>query len=191
MIANKLMVAAVGLMLGASVAAQTQAIKTEIPKTELSLYIKEQCASLARGGRCSVSFVQVPTGTAPSGDIQQQCAPGWLAHVMAERGTVEKGGVNRGQAVACGHEQAEQAIRALLLACDQQTMGICGDANYVDIKWGFWSGEGESLARLPMDQSLPIEQLPQAQACASDVPLQESASCPPSAAVTLRNSGLR
>lgn len=189
MIANKVTLAALGLVLATGATAQTQL--TEIPKTELALYIKEQCASLSRGGRCSVSFVQVPTGTPPSGNIQQQCAPGWVAHVMAERGTVEKGGVNRGQAVACGHEQAEQAIRAVLLACDQQTMGICGDANYVDIKWGYWSGAGEPLTGLPMDQTLPIEQLPEAQACASVVPLEESAACPPAAAVTLRNSGLR
>jgi hypothetical protein len=189
MIAIRLSTGLAALFVAMTAMAQTTV--SEIPETALSLYIKEQCASLSGGGRCSVSFVQVSTGTLPSGNVQQQCAPGWLAHVMAERGTVEKGGVNRGQAVVCGHEQPEQAIRALLLACDQQTFGICGDASYVDIKWGHWSGEGAALTKLPMDQSLPIEQLPEAQFCESVVPLEESDRCPPLAAVTLRNTGLR
>jgi len=180
-------VALVGFSLVAGASAQT----TEIPQTTLSLYIAQECASMSRGGRCSVYFVQMPAGQLPTQSVEQRCAPGWLAHVSAERGTVERGGVNRGQAVVCGHEQPESAIRALLVACDAQTFGICSDANYVNVTWAYWSGEGDDLQQLPMGQALPIGQLPDALQCESVVPLAESAACPPQAAVMLRNNGLR
>ncbi len=177
--------------LAASLAVGATTEVTEIPETTLSLYIAQECASMARGGRCAVYFVQMPAGRLPSQSVEQRCAPGWLAHVSAERGTVEKGGVNRGQAVVCGHQEPESAIRALLRACDAQTFGICSDANYVDIKWAYWSGEGEQLQQLPMGQRLMIEQLPDALQCESVVPLAEGMACSPEAAVLLRNSGLR
>jgi len=159
--------------------------------TDLSLYITQQCKPLSQGGRCRLLFVQVPAGLTPTSEVSQTCAPGWLAHVTAERGTVEKGGVNRGQAVVCGHTEAEAAIRAAMVSCDEQTFGICQDADYINIQWAFWSGQGDALTRLPMDEPLNLERLPQAQQCASAVPLVESASCQPAAAVLLRQSGLR
>jgi hypothetical protein len=158
---------------------------------ELSLYIAEQCQPLAQGARCRLGFVQVPIGRQPTGNISQTCAPGWLVHVTAERGTVERGGVNRGAAAACGHADAQAAIRQALTSCDEQTFGICQDADHIDIQWAYWSGADDALNALAMNAPLPIEQLPQARQCTSVVPLVESASCPPAAAVLLRQSGLR
>ncbi|HEY7804478.1 MAG TPA: hypothetical protein VIC30_08615 [Orrella sp.] len=188
-------VLAVGIVFAAMAQTQTaQAQSTRAQTTdtsELSLYIVEQCASLSQGGRCRLEFVQVPTGLTPTAKVSQTCAPGWLVHLTAERGTVEKGGINRGQAVVCGHTDPESAIRSAMIACDEQTFGICQDADYVNVQWGFWSGDDAALMKLVMDEPLPIEQLPKAQQCASAVPLVESASCPPTAAVLLRQSGLR
>lgn len=175
------------LILGATAFAQN----TTMPKTDLSLYIVQGCVSMSQGGRCSLSFVQTPHGKSASGDVTEVCAPGWLAHVTAERGTVEKGGVNRGQAVVCGHTEPAQALRALFVACDEQTLGICRHANHVNVQWAYWSGNEPALKSLPMDTPLQIEQLPQAQQCASVVPLVESVGCPPEAAVLLRQTGLR
>jgi len=158
----------------------------------LALFITQQCAPTSRGGRCTLSFVQVRSGERPvAGTVQQTCAPGWVARVAAERGTVEKGGVNRGEAVVCGYEEPTAALRALLQTCDEQTLGICRDANQVNIQWAFWSPENPSLQMLPMNAALPVNRLPQAQACESPVPLVESASCPPTTAVQLRLVGLR
>ena len=171
---------------GATVQAQSNT-----PATDLSLYIVQQCASLSKGGRCALSFVQTPAGMTATGDVTQTCSPGWLAHVTAERGTVEKGGVNRGQAVVCGHTEPANALRALFVACDEQTLGICRDANHVNVQWAYWSGDAAALKQLPMDEPLQIEQLPQAQQCASVVPIVESVGCPPQAAVLLRQNGLR
>lgn len=171
---------------GASVQAQTSTATTD-----LSLFIVQQCASMSTGGRCNLSFVQTPAGMTASGDVTQTCAPGWLAHVTAERGTVEKGGVNRGQAVVCGHTEPANALRALFVACNEQTLGICRDANHVNVQWAYWSGDEPALKQLPMDTALQIEQLPKAQQCASVVPLVESVSCSPEAAVLLRQTGLR
>ena len=176
------------ILAGFGATAQAQ---SRVPATDLSLYIVQQCASLSQGGRCSVSFVQTPAGMAATGDVAQTCSPGWLAHVTAERGTVEKGGVNRGQAVVCGHTEPANALRALFVACDEQTLGICRDANHVNVQWAYWSGDDASLKQLPMDTPLQIEQLPQAQQCASVVPIVESVGCPPQAAVLLRQNGLR
>lgn len=158
---------------------------------ELSLFIMEQCQPLAQRGRCELAFVQVPVGTQPTGKVSQTCASGWLAHVTAERGTVERGGVNRGQAVVCGHVDAQAAIRGALAVCDAQTFGICQDADHVDIQWAYWSATDKTLRKLAINTPLPIVQLPEAAQCASVVPLVESASCPPAAAVLLRRSGLR
>ncbi|MCD8494436.1 MAG: hypothetical protein LRY53_04400 [Burkholderiaceae bacterium] len=171
---------------GATAHAQSSAVATD-----LSLYIVQHCASMSKGGRCNLSFVQTPTGMTASGDVTQTCSPGWLAHVTAERGTVEKGGVNRGQAVVCGHTEPANALRALFVSCNEQTLGICRDANHVNVQWAYWSGDDAALKRLPMDSALQIEQLPQAQQCASVVPLVESVSCSPEAAVLLRQTGLR
>ena len=178
---------ALGLLLSVSAHAQN----TAGTPTGLSLYITEQCQPLSQGGRCRLVFIQVPAGMTPTSEVNQTCAPGWLAHVTAERGTVERGGVNRGQAVVCGHTEVEAAIRAAMVSCDEQTFGICQDADYVNIQWAYWSGEDAALTGLPMDEPLNLEQLPQTQQCASAVPLVESASCRPAAAVLLRQSGLR
>jgi hypothetical protein len=79
----------------------------------------------------------------------------------------------------------------LLIACDTQSLGICQDANDIDIRWAFWSPSEPDVQALPRNQVLAIEQLPQAASCQSPVPLVESSTCPPQAAVLLRQSGLR
>jgi hypothetical protein len=83
------------------------------------------------------------------------------------------------------------AIRAVLKACDEQTLGICQDANDVNIQWAQWMANDPTLQTLPMNEVLPIERLPQAQRCESVVPLAESGQCPAPAAVLLRSAGLR
>jgi hypothetical protein len=158
---------------------------------ELVLSITQTCQPMSRGGRCSLSFVQTTQGQQPIGDVQQSCAPGWLAHITALRGTVEKGGVNRAQAVVCGHTQPQAAIRALLIVCDEQSLGICQDANDVDVRWAYWSPDEAQVQGLPRNQALSLEQLPRAARCQSPVPIIESSSCAPEAAVLLRQSGLR
>jgi hypothetical protein len=189
MIMNKFGLFGVSVVLGMGVA--THAQTSVVPTADLSLFIVQECASLAKGGRCGVAFVQMPAGMKATGDITQTCSPGWLAHVTAERGTVEKGGVNRGQAVVCGHIEPAQALRALFVACNEQTLGMCRDADHVNVQWAYWSGDDVALKQLPMDTPLQIEQLPQASQCASVVPLVESVSCSPQAAVLLRQTGLR
>jgi hypothetical protein len=158
---------------------------------DLALYITQVCQPMSRGGRCTLSFVQTLQGQTPMGDAQKACAPGWLAHITASRGNVEKGGINRSQAVVCGHTDPKATIRALLIACDTQSLGICQDANDIDIRWAFWSPSEPDVQALPRNQALAIEQLPQAASCQSPVPLVESSTCPPQAAVLLRQSGLR
>jgi len=183
-----LLVGATQVPVQAQSAAQAQQSSATAP---LLLFITQHCTALSKGGRCSLSFEQVRPGTKPSGTVQTACSAGWLAHVSAQRGTVESGGVNRGQAVVCGHPDPVSAIRAVLKACDEQTLGICQDANYVNIQWAQWMANDPKLQTLPMNEALPIERLPQAQRCESVVPLTESSQCPAPAAVLLRNAGLR
>lgn len=158
---------------------------------DLVLSIMQVCKPMSRGGRCTLSFVQTLEGQAPVGDVQQGCAPGWLAQITALRGSVEKGGINRGQAVVCGYSEPEAAIRALMIACDAQSLGICQDANNVNIHWAHWSPDNTELEALPRNQPLALGQLPQSASCLSPVPLVESSACLPQAAVLLRQSGLR
>jgi hypothetical protein len=158
---------------------------------DLVLSITQVCKPMPRGGRCALSFVQTLRGQAPIGDVTQSCAPGWLAHITASRGSVEKGGINRSQAVVCGHIDPKAAIRALLIACDTQSLGICQDANDIDIRWAFWSPSETAMQALPRNQVLAIEQLPQAARCQTPVPLIESSTCSAQSAVLLRQSGLR
>lgn len=158
---------------------------------DLALFITQVCQPMSRGGRCTLSFVQTLAGQAPIGDATQRCASGWLAHITASRGSVEKGGVNRSQAMVCGHTDPSTAVRAMMIACDTQSLGICQDANDVDIRWAYWSPDDAQTKTLPRNQTLSLEQLPQAARCQSPVPLVESSTCSPQAAVLLRQSGLR
>lgn len=187
---NGLVLATLG-SLGAIFSAGSQAQTAANNEAALSLFIVQQCASLATGGRCAVGFVQAPVDANPPAQVEQTCSPGWVAHITAERGTVESGGINRGQAAVCGHGDPGQALRALLAACNAQTLGICQNANHVNVQWAMWSGTGSALKALPMNAALNLDQLPQAAQCASVVPLVESVSCPAPAAALLRNAGLR
>jgi hypothetical protein len=168
--------------------AMAQAVQAPVKQ---SLYVVQQCASLSQGGRCQLSFVQMPQEAKPSEDIERTCATGWLARITAQRGTVERGGINRGQAVVCGYAEPAIAIRGLLLACDEQTLGICQDANQIDVQWAYWSDVDPAIAALASDQPLALNQLPQYHQCVSAVPIQESQQCPPEAAVLLRSNGMR
>jgi len=167
------------------------AAETNKDGPDLVLSIAQTCEPISKGGRCSLEFVQTLSGQPVAGDVQQQCAPGWLAHITAMRGSVEKGGINRGQAVVCGYPTPQEAIRGLMIACDKETQGICSDANDVNVQWAYWSPELSQIQALARNQSLALSNLPKSTRCMSPVPLQESTSCPPQAAVTLRQSGLR
>lgn len=167
------------------------AAQTNQPTADLVLSITQTCDPISKGGRCSLAFVQTLGGQTATGDVQERCAPGWLARITALRGSVEKGGVNRGQAVVCGHSTPQQAIRSLMIACDDQTQGICSDANDVNVQWAHWSPASSQIQALPRNQPFSLSQLPQVARCVSPVPLLESGTCPPQAAVVLRQSGLR
>ena len=170
----------------AMVAAQTTA-----PTPDLTLSIAQTCAPIAKGGRCTLGFVQTMGDALVESDVQERCAPGWVASIKALRGSVEKGGVNRGQALVCGHASPQEAIRSLMRTCDEKTNGICSDANDVTVQWALWSPTSDQIRTLPRNQPLALSQFEQAARCQSPVPLVESADCPPQAAVLLRQSGLR
>jgi hypothetical protein len=157
----------------------------------LTLSIAKTCAPISKGGRCSLTLIQTTRGQLVGGDVQERCAPGWVARITALRGSVEKGGINRGQALVCGHASPQEAIRSLMLRCDEETGGICSDANDVNVQWALWSPTSDQIRTLPRNQSLALSQFEQTVSCLSPVPLVESADCPPQAAVVLRQSGLR
>lgn len=178
---------AIGLLLpSAMVSAQTKT-----PTPELTLSIAQTCAPMNKGGRCSLNFIQTMGDPLVENDVQERCAPGWVASITALRGSVEKGGINRGQAMVCGYTSPQEAIRGLMRTCDENTRGICSDANDVTVQWGFWSSTSDQIQALPRNQPLSISQFEQATRCQSPVPLVESVDCPPQAAVVLRQSGLR
>lgn len=181
---------AVAMSLGAigSVQAQTAAPQAS---DGLSLYIVQFCKPLAEGGRCELSLVQTRASDPPPQNVQTSCAPGWVVHFMAERGTVEQGGVNRGASIVCGYEQANAALRAAIQTCDEQAMGICSGANQIDVQWAQWTPVSPAVQHLGLNRPIAINRLPQSQSCRSGIPVQESDRCTPVAAVTLRSAGVR
>lgn len=156
----------------------------------VALYIVESCKSAAQGGRCSLGLVQVPKGVVPPANTQTTCAPGWIVHFIAEQGTVEKGGINRGASLVCGYQDAQAALRAAIQNCNERTFVVCNAANQITVNWARW--DGKSLTgQPPTSVAVTLDQFPGALSCTSSLPIQESAQCGPAAAVQLRNAGLR
>ena len=175
------------LSLGVLGTAQAQ----QAVSAESKLYIVQECQQMAKGGRCSLALFQAGAGSPAPQNVQTTCAPGWVVHFKAEQGSVEKGGINRGASVVCGYQDAQSALRAAIKACDESAFGICSSANNVTVHWGQWSANAPGFQQPGAGQSIAVSQLPGAVSCSSAIPLQETAQCPPAAAVQLRQAGVR
>ncbi len=175
------------LSLGAAGTARAQSVAS----AESTLYIVQECQPVAKGGRCTLALSRTTAGSPAPQNAQTACAPGWLVHFIAEKGTVEKGGINRGASVVCGYQDAELALRAAIRACDESAFGICSSANRVTVRWAQWRASEAGIPPSGAAQSISVEQLPGALSCSSTIPLQESEHCPALAAVQLRQAGVR
>lgn len=166
-------------------AAQTAAVSTD---KGLKMYIVESCEPFAKGGRCSLALLTQPASQSAPTNAQTTCESGWVANFMGLEGTVEKGGINRGSAIVCGYQSAEQALRAAVKVCDEQMDGICSRADSINVSWASWNGQ--AIPGVASDQTLKVNQLPDARTCLSELPLKESADCKARAAVELRSAGI-
>jgi len=182
-------IATMTLLLSLGALGTVQAQQT-VP-TESKLYVVQECQPMAKGGRCSLALFQAGASSPAPQNVQTTCAPGWVVHFIAEKGSVEKGGINRGASVVCGYQDAQSALRAAIQACDESAFGICSSANNITAHWGQWSASAAGIPQSGAGQSISVSQLPGALSCSSAIPLQETAQCPPVAAVQLRQAGVR
>ena len=185
----------VGVSASMGVSAQTSQSNQSLPDAQSApatvLSIVQVCTSMARRANCQLVFVPTQSAQTPVGNIQSSCAPGWLAYLSVEQGTVEQGGVNRGEAVVCGHASADAALKAVMRACNEQNLGMCDRANQIDAKWALWPEKSVLLANLPLNQPVDLRAFEQFQACQTKVPVTESASCSNRAAKASRLSGFK
>lgn len=179
----KTLMAGSALALGAHVQAQTAT-------TAVELYVVDSCKPVAQGGRCALGLVQVPPGVTAPANVQTTCAPGWIVHFMAEQGTVEQGGINRGASLVCGYQDAEAALRAAIKTCNERTFVRCDSANQITVHWARWDG-GSLTGQPPTSVAVTVDTIPGAMSCSTSLPIQESDQCQPAAAVQLRSAGLR
>lgn len=175
------------LSLGVTGIAQAQQVASAGSK----LYIVQECQPVAKGGRCALALLQTGANSLAPQNAQTTCARGWVVHFIAEKGSVEKGGINRGASVVCGYQDAQQALRAAIQACDESAFGICSSADHVKVSWAQWSATTPVTQLSGSGQPFSVQQLPGALSCSSDIPLQEGEQCPPIAAVQLRQAGVR
>jgi hypothetical protein len=159
------------------------------PTTVLS--IVQVCTKMARGGGCKLLFVPTQNELTSAGDIHSTCAPGWLAYLSVEQGTVEQGGVNRGEAVVCGHTNAASALKAVVRACNEQNFGMCSQASHIDTQWAFMPEKNNVLVTLPLNQAVDLRSFEQYQTCQSTVPVSVSATCSTQAAEAARLAGFQ
>jgi|GEM_PF-1964477 len=159
------------------------------PITVLS--IVQVCSKMARGGGCKLQFVPTQNQSTLAGNIHSTCAPGWLAYLSVEQGTVEQGGVNRGEAVVCGYADAASALKAVVRACNEQNLGMCTQANQIDAKWAFMSEKNDVLATLPLNQADDLRSFEQYQTCQSTVPVTSSKTCSTQASEAARLAGFK
>jgi hypothetical protein len=178
------------LIVGAWVSqpAMAQTVSSQ-PTTVLS--IVQVCQTMSRGGGCQLLFVSTQNQTTSAGNIHSTCAPGWLAYLSVEQGTVEQGGVNRGEAVVCGYTDAASALKAVVKACNDQNLGMCSRASQIDTKWAFWLEKGPVLASLPLNQPADLRSFEQYQTCQSTVPVLASSTCSVQAAEAARLAGFK
>ena len=160
------------------------------------------------GGNCTLAFVDsLPTDNvsqlvrdyfsrtsrapAPQVTVESQCAPGWVASVLSEQGSVAGGGLLHAQSAVCGHPTPASAINAALNVCDDKTSGGCRKSNRIKVVWGQW--QGNKLAGREMEPGRPYEAWAYAggMRCESPVPVVASATCSEEAAAALRAAGVR
>ena len=162
-----------------------------------------------QGGKCNLMFVDTRPGEDVVGatqsylarssgnvvvgsiNVQANCSPGWLASVRAEQGTVSSGGVTVGTATVCGYPDAVSALSAALTACNEQTFGICQNANRLKAVWGEW--KGVTPAQRVVESGRPYDPMsyPDGQQCESTVPIYSTSSCLPQALSQLKAAGVR
>ena len=155
------------------------------------LSIVQVCKTMSRGGGCRLLFVATQNQTTSAGNIHSTCAPGWLAYLSVEQGTVEQGGVNRGEAVVCGYIDAASALKAVVKACNDQNLGMCSRASQIDTKWAFWSDKSPVLASLQLDQPADLKSFEQYQTCQSAIPVSASSTFLNPAADAARLAGFK
>lgn len=160
------------------------------------------------GGNCSLAFVDsLPAENVsqlvadffartsrtppPQVSVESNCAPGWVASVMSEQGSVLGGGLLHAQAAVCGHPTPASAINTALDVCDAKTSGGCRKSSRIKVVWGQWTGN--KLAGRDLEPGRPYEAWAYAggMGCESPVPIVESASCSSEAAATVRAAGVR
>jgi hypothetical protein len=160
------------------------------------------------GGNCTLAFVDsLPADNvsklvsdyfartartpAPQVSVESNCAPGWVASVMSEQGSVLGGGLLHAQAAVCGHPTSASAINKALDVCDAKTSGGCRKSTRIKIVWGQWTGN--KLAGRDLEPGRPYEAWNYAggMGCESPVPIVVSASCSNPAAAAVRAAGVR
>ena len=160
------------------------------------------------GGNCTLAFVDsLPADNVsklvsdyfsrtartplPQVSVESNCAPGWVASVMSEQGSVLGGGLLRAQAAVCGHPTSASAINKALDVCDAKTSGGCRKSTRIKVVWGQWTGN--KLAGRDLEPGRPYEAWNYAggMGCESPVPIVVSASCSSEAAAAVRAAGVR
>jgi hypothetical protein len=166
-------------------------LTTQSVQSFTALSIVQVCTKMPRGGGCQLLFVPTQNELTPAGNIYATCAPGWLAYLSVEQGTVEQGGINRGEAVVCGHADAASALKAVISACNEQNLGMCSQASRIDAQWAFWPEKSTLLAALPLNQAVDLRSFEQYQICQSTMPLAASSTCSTQAAQAARLAGFK
>ena len=171
------------------------------------LVLVQVCQPAASGDQCILAFADTRAGQEPSSQVtayfqrtssrtppkvtvESTCAPGWLASVVSEQGTVQGGGVMQAQAAVCGHPSAGAALTALLNACDGQTQGGCRQSTRVKIAWGRWDGTRPPGREVDSGRPWDAGAFSEGLVCDSVLPLRESGQCASMSAVQLRLIGL-
>lgn len=159
------------------------------------------------GGNCTLAFVDsVPTDNVsqlvrdyfsrinrspiPQVSVESNCAPGWVASVMSEQGSVLGGGLLHAQAAVCGHPTPASAINKALDVCDAKTSGGCRKSSRIKVVWGQWTGN--KLAGRELEPGRPYEAWAYAggMTCESPVPIVTSVSCSAQAATAVKAAGV-
>ncbi len=160
------------------------------------------------GGKCTLAFVDSrPTDNvsqlvrdyftrttnlpAPQVSVESNCAPGWVASVMSEQGSVLGGGLLHAQSAVCGHPTGASAINTALDVCDAKTSGGCRKSTRIKVVWGQW--RGGKLAGRDLEPGRPYEAWAYAggMQCESPVPIVASATCSDEAAAAVKAAGVK
>lgn len=162
----------------------------------------------AQGFKCSLAFVDTREGEdvvatvksylAKSGEaaagsqisVQASCSPGWVASVRAEEGTVSNGGVVTGSATVCGYTDPVSALKVALSQCNEQTAGICKNANHIKAVWGQWKGQTPNQRVIEPGRPYDPMSYPDGQQCDSTVPIYSTSKCLPQALSQLKEAGM-